>query len=62
MCMTIRDFVKELLNHNLNGQVTIQYPNSDQYENNYCAWKEVAEFDIVECAQGIIIGIKDEDK
>ena len=58
--MTIRDLIKELLNHNLNGQVTIQYPNIDS-GLNYSSYKEVENFQIVECSYGVILGVSDDN-
>ena len=60
--MTIRNLIKELVNHNLNGQVTIQYPNSTEDLNNYSLYKEETEFKIVECSYGIILGVSDDNK
>lgn len=60
--MTIRELIKNLLNYNLNGQVTIEYPNEKQVGHNYYRYQQAEEFDIVECASGIILGIDDDNK
>ena len=60
--MTIRELIKTLLNYNLNGQVTIEYPNETPVDNNYCRYRQAEEFDIVECSSGIILGIDDDNK
>jgi len=60
--LIIRDFVKELLNHNLNGKVTIEYPNEKQNGHNYYRYQQAEDFDIVECSDGIIIGISNDNQ
>ena len=58
----IRDLIKELLNHNLNGQITIQYPSNSLDTDNYSLYKEDTDFQIVECSYGIILGVSDDNK
>ena len=60
--MIIRDLIKELLNHNLNGQITIQYPHTSLETDNYSLYKEETEFQIVECSYGVILGVSDDNK
>ena len=66
--MTVRDLIKRLLDENLNGQVTIQYPVKGEAmlvsgeTVNYSAYKEVENFEIVQCSYGIILGVENDYK
>lgn len=66
--MTVRDLIKRLLDENLNGQVTIQYPAVEDAITvsgetvNYSAYKEEQNFEIVQCSYGIILGVENDYK
>ena len=66
--MTVRDLIKRLLDENLNGQVTIQYPTTENVKLeagetcNYSAYKEAENFEIVQCSYGIILGVENDNK
>lgn len=66
--MTVRDLIKRLLDENLNGQVTIQYPVKEEAmlvsgeTVNYSAYKEAENFEIVQCSYGIILGVENDYK
>ena len=66
--MTVRDLIKKLLDNNMNGQVTIQYPVTEDAKLvsgetvNYSAYKEAENFEIVQCSYGIILGVENDNK
>ena len=60
--MTVRDLIKRLLDENLDGQVTIQYPSEQRKTENYSAYKEEENFKIVQCSYGIILGVENDYK
>lgn len=61
--MTVKDLITNLLNHDLNKQIMIEYPTpAGHIVGNYCRYNGVDDFEIHEYDHGVIIGIDNDDK
>lgn len=60
--MMVKDLIVKLLNHDLNKQITIQYPTEQLTVDNYSAYNESKEFIIVAGSTGVIIGVENVNK
>ena len=60
--MKVKDLIFELLDCDLNKEISIVYPNNAGHiVGNYCRYEETENFTIKEYEYGIIIGAGDED-
>lgn len=60
--MTVRELITKLLNCDMNGEVMIEYPNTDKPEDgNYCRYLQAEKFMVSEYFYGVVIGIPNEN-
>lgn len=59
--MTVRDLIKELVNHNMHKEVRIVYPIYQDADGNYSAYKEGRNIEVVENKFNILLGINNDN-
>lgn len=58
--MTVKEFINELLDCDMNKEVSLEYPTARNYETgNYYNYEEAERFKIYDCEHGVIIGVDD---
>lgn len=60
--MTVKDLIKELLNHSMQKEVRIVYPVYQDKDGNYSAYKEGKTIEVVENTFSLMLGINNDNK
>ena len=59
--MIVKELIKELLDCDMNKEVSLQYPtDKGMYVNNYSRYEESEQFEIKEYEYGVVIGVDNE--
>lgn len=55
---TVRELINELLEHDLDKKISIEYPTKNLNSSNYASYEQADFFEIIDCDYGIIIGVE----